>query len=302
MSSNVVLNPEHRAPRPSGRAAAVLCALALLGGCSTLRGTPPRHVPAEAVVTEINLTAADLASLVNSDSQNNRNEIQKRAIAVIDLRFQQFVRDLSADRADSSAAAAGTTLGASTAGAFVESVKAKTNYALFAAGIVGAFAIVDKNYFYEKTVPALVAAMGAARANVLVRMRTSQRQPIEDYDGAAAMADLEDYFAAGTVLSAISEITTRAEQDRKLALAEVRELDVPTDEVITARKRVTNAIFAIKTDEQLKKANQALRSMLLPEAKTPKQALDALRDARKPPTPAREAAVTKALKDAGLLN
>ena len=33
----------------------------------------------------INLTAADLASLVNSDSQNNRNEIQKRAIAVIDL-------------------------------------------------------------------------------------------------------------------------------------------------------------------------------------------------------------------------
>jgi hypothetical protein len=146
-----------------------------------------------------------------------------------------------------------------------------------------------------------VAAMGAARAKVLVRIRDSQREEIALYDGAAALADLEEYYAAGTVLSAIAEITSRADQDRKLALAEVRELDVPTQGVIDARRRVTNAISAIKTDDQVAKANLALKALQLPNAASAKEARDGLRAARQPRTAAREGAVAKALRDVGLL-
>ena len=284
------------------RPALVLTFAALGSACSTLQGTPPRYAAAADVLDEIKLTPKELAELVASDSKEERNSTQARAIAVIDQRFNQFVRDLAADRANAATAAAGTTLGASTAGAFVESVKAKTNYALFSAGIVGAFGIVDKNYFFEKAVPALVAAMGAARAKVLVRIRDSQREEIASYDGTAALADLEDYYAAGTVLYAVAEITSRADQDRKLALAEVRELDVPTQDVIDARKRVTNAIFAIKTDEQVKKANLALKALQLPPAASAKEARDALRAARMPRTTAREDAVAKALVNVDLLS
>jgi hypothetical protein len=283
------------------RLALVLAVAAVGSACSTLQGTPPRYAAAADVIDEIQLTPKELAELVESASKGERNSTQARAIAVIDQRFNQFVRDLAADRANAATAAAGTTLGASTAGAFVESVKAKTNYALFSAGIVGAFGIVDKNYFFEKAVPALVAAMGAARAKVLVRIRESQREEIASYDGTAALADLEDYYAAGTVLYAIAEITSRADQDRKLALAEVRELDVPTQDVIDARKQVTNAIFAIKTDEQVKKANLALKALQLPSATSAKEARDALRAARMPRTVLREKAVTEALAKAGLL-
>jgi hypothetical protein len=100
--------------------------MALAGtACSTLRGTPIRYQLTESIVTSIDLTAADVAALAVADIENERNRLQNKAVAVIDLRFNDFVRSLVADRADGSATVAGTTLGASTAGAFVESVKAK---------------------------------------------------------------------------------------------------------------------------------------------------------------------------------
>lgn len=284
------------------RAALLLAGLALLAGCSTLRGTPPRYQATQAIVDAIELTPQEIASLVVAGTAAERNTVQNKAVAVIDLQFHAFVRDLAADRADSATAVAGTTLGASTAGAFVDSVQAKTHYALFAAGVVGAFGIVDKNYFYEKTVPALVAAMGAARAAVLVRIRSGQTEPIGAYDGVAALQDLEDYYAAGTVLAAIAEITARADSDKKAALAEVRALEVPDDAEIARRRKMTQATFAIKDAAAMAKGNRALQALGEAEQSTPAATGLALRRAMRPPTPQRLAQVEKALRDAGLLN
>ena len=273
----------------------------LLAGCSSLRGTPARYQSAPDVIAQINLTAADLASLVTADTEIERNAIQNRALAVIDLRYGEFVRNVAADRADSSAAAAGTALGASTAGAFVNSVQAKTNYALFAAAVIGGFGIVNKSYFYDKTVPALTAAMGAARASVLLRIRTNQAETIGQYGGTEALRDLEDYYSAGTVLTAIAEITTRAEDDRKSALEEIRVLNVPTEAEIDNRKKLTKATFDIKDQAAQDKGNLALAALGLPTQSSPKATGLALRRAMRPPTPDRLKAVEKALSDAGLL-
>lgn len=272
-----------------------------LAGCGSLRGVPTRYQPTDDIVTSINLVPADLAELQSAADEKNRNQLQNKAVAVIDLQFHQFARGLANDRADMAAGAAGTTLGATTAGAFVESVKAKTNYALFAAAAIGAVGIVDKNYYYEKTVPALVAAMGAARASVLVRIRNGQSESIANYPGVAALADLEDYFSAGTVLAAIAEITARAESDKQASLAEVRSIDVPTDDEIARRKRLSKAIFAID-DKALPKAKTSLAALGLAEQKTVKETRLELLRAMRPPTKARLDLVEKALTDAGLLN
>lgn len=283
--------------------AALVATVALLaaGGCSTLRGTPVRYQAADAVVAEIDLGAAELAALVETADRAERNRIQNRAVAVIDLRFQQFVRDLAADRADSAAAVAGTTLGASTAGAFVDSVKAKTNYALFAAGVVGAFGIVDKTYFYEKTVPAIVAAMRAARARVLLRIRQGQADDVGGYDGVAALQDLEEYYAAGTLLAAVAEVTRSAEADTADAQAQIRVLAVPTETEIDRRKAITRAIFALTDDDGMARGNQALTALGLVPQTTPKATRAALVSALQPRTPERLAIVEKALRDAGVL-
>ncbi|MDP1899966.1 MAG: hypothetical protein Q8K96_05885 [Rubrivivax sp.] len=281
---------------------ALVLLLALAGtACSTLRGTPERYQSTESVVASIDLTADDVAALAVADNQTERNRLQNKALAVIDLRFHDFVRALAADRADGSATVAGTTLGASTAGAFVDSVKAKTNYALFAAGVVGAFGIVDKNYFYEKTVPALVAGMRAARAKVLLRMRQGQIEALANYNGVAALQDLEDYYTAGTVLAAIAEVTARAEDDAALALGQVRALEVPSDAEIANRKTLSQAIFGIQDEAAMAKGNVALKALGLSEQATPKATRAALVRALQPRTPERIATVEKALKTAGLL-
>ncbi len=280
--------------------ACLLLALAL-GACSSLRGTPQRYQATDAIVAKINLTADDLAELAAADSDIERNRLQDKALAVIDLQFHAFVRDLVADRADSAAATAATTLGASTAGAFVDSVKAKTNYALFAAGVVGAFGIVDKNYYYEKTVPALVAGMRAARANVLLRVRQGQVKLLAEYNGVAALQDLEDYYAAGSVLAAIAEVTARADADAERALGEVRELTVPTAPEIDRNKKISSAIFGIKDDAGRAKGNAALKALGLPQQATPQATRAALVAALRPRTPERIAVVEKELKAVGLL-
>ena len=281
--------------------AAGLVAVFVLGGCSTLRGTPVRYQSAEAVVAQIDLGADELATLAQTADRGERNRIQNRALAVIDLRFHEFVRDLAADRADADAAVAGTTLGASTAGAFVDSVKAKTNYALFAAGVVGAFGIVDKSYFYERTVPAIVAAMRASRAEVLLRIRRGQAETLDGYDGVAALQDLEAYYAAGTILAAVAEVTQRAEADAAAAVTEMRTLDVPSDDEIARRRKITQAIFAIQDAAAMQRGNQALKALGLLEQATPKATRAALVAALQPRTPERLALVEKALRDAGLM-
>ncbi len=283
-----------------GLAALLLLAVAATG-CSTLRGMPTRYQVTDDIVEKIDLKAEEMGQLAVSDDSGERNRLQNKAIAVIDQRFYAFVRDLAADRADSSASVAGTTMGASIAGAFVKSVKAKTNYALFAAGMVGAFGIVDKNYFYEKTVPALVAAMRASRAKVQLRVKHAQSEQIEQYNGVAALQDVEDYYAAGTLLAAISDVTARAETEANATLADVRELPVPTDAEVNRRKSISQAILGVKDAAKLTQANAALKALGLPEQANPKDARAALVKALRPRTPERVTVVEKALTDAGLL-
>lgn len=302
------LMPTHAGPPGPARPAATpwrllgMAVLALaLAGCSTLRGTPQRFAATDEVVKAIDLTPADVAQLVSATTEGERNALQRQAIAVIDLQFHQFVRDLAADRADAAAGVAGTTLVASTAGAFVQSVKAKTNYALFAAGTVGAFGIVDKSYFYEKTVPALVAAMKAARAKVLLSMRTGQGQTISLYDGTAALADLEDYYSAGSVLVAISEITASAEATQQQASVKIRALTAMSDDEIGRWRKVTKSIWAVKDAAALPKANLALKALSLPEEASPQAAKAALLRFKSAESADRLTTMENALRTAGLL-
>lgn len=280
--------------------ALALPALLAAGGCSSLRGVPARYQPTAAIVESIKLTPDDLAELQATTDKAQRNRLQNKALSVIDLNYHQFVRDLVSDRQDMSAASGGIALGAATAGAFVDSVAAKTNYALLAAAAIGAFGLIDRNYYYEKTVPALVAAMGAARASMLLRIRTSQREPIDVYNGVAALADLEDYFTAGSILAAIAEITTRADSERQKTLAEVRALTVPTDDEIAERKRMRSAIFAVN-EQSLAKANAVLKALGRNPKATAQEARAELIVAFDPTNAEQIAALRDAMQANGLL-
>lgn len=276
--------------------------LVSLAACSSMHGVPVRYQDTTATVTAIDLTAADLAALVKANAPNERNAFVNRAIAVIDLRFHELVRNVNGDRQDSAAITSYGNIAFNTAGTLVSSVVAKTNYAAAAAVSSALLGVTEKQYYFDKTLPALVAAMTAARATVEERMRRGMQQDIYEYPGSLALADLESYFSAGTLLAAISNITTRAEQDTADKLDEVRAISAVSDEELVERRAIRDAIRAIST-QNLQVGRDALKAAGLPDKQTVKDVRKALLDFYRTQTRAGNlASVTTAFKTAKLIN
>lgn len=294
-------NPIKKAS-PRLRSLLVVIAALALAGCNTMRGTPTRYQSSDAIVAAIQLTPQDIADLAETQDGGQRNRLQNKAVAVIDQQYSSFVRSLVSDKADAATASAGATLGAATAAAFVDSVAAKTNYALFGATLIGAFGIIDKNYYFEKTAPALVSGMDAARVQALLQIKKNQQLGIDVYEGAAAVRDLETYYTAGTLIGAIKDITARAETTVAEGQGEIRALKVLPQLEMDRNQKIVAAVHAVKTPEDVQKGNVALKALGLKEqpdgATTRRALLQELRAGDSKRTDALEAQ----LKAAGLLN
>lgn len=239
-----------------------------LAACSSMHGVPTRYQDATATVTAIKLTPEDLAELVISESRIERNAIMHKAIAVIDLRFHELVRGLHGDRQDAAALTSYAGIGFNTAGTLVGNVVAKTNYAAAAAVSAALLGVAEKQYYFEKTMPALVAAMSAARAAIEVKLRTGMQDDVGQYPGSLALAQLEEYFAAGTVLAAISQVTKAAEDDKVKQAIRVEQILAVTDEQIVERRNIAAAIGSIKSSN-LQAGRAVLNALSLEDKTTP---------------------------------
>ncbi|WP_395391175.1 hypothetical protein WBP07_11450 [Novosphingobium sp. BL-8A] len=78
----------------------------------------------------------------------------------------------------------------------------------------GARASIDKRLFFDRTLPAVIASMDAERAAIkadIARMRTL---PVEQYDLASAMNDVNRLQQAGRLDQAVARMTQVAQTDR----------------------------------------------------------------------------------------
>lgn len=250
---------------------------ASLTACSSMHGVPTRYQDTTATVTAIDLTPKDLANLVTSVDRGERNKIMHRAMSVVDLRFHELVRSLNGDRQDSAALTSYAGIGFNTAGTLISSVAAKTNYAAAAAVSSALLGVTEKQYYFEKTMPALVAAMSAARAAVEVKLRRGMQDEVEQYPGSLALAQLEEYFSAGTVLAAISQVTKAAETEKSAQEEKVEEILATTDDQILERREIASAIGGIKV-ANLQAGNDVLKALGLPEKTSAPEVRKALID------------------------
>jgi len=65
---------------------------------------------------------------------------------------------------------------------------------------------IDKNFFYEKTVPALITARNAQWKVALVPILEGTKRDTEGYPMALALSDLAEYYYAGTFTEALQAI------------------------------------------------------------------------------------------------
>src|SRR5262249_53200582 len=146
---------------------ALICLCAT--GCVSFTG-PERPFSAKAVTDKLTAAESEIDTFLSATDAAGRNAFMRKMLALIDIRFSEFVGQLDAQKKDADAGTALATAGLSIAGTLVGSENAKTNLAAATAFLTGGKETIDKTYFYEKSVPALVAAMNAARNEVRLQI------------------------------------------------------------------------------------------------------------------------------------
>lgn len=203
------------------RAAAVLALSAMsLGGCATFSGQP------EPVIT-VQMSDEALADYrvpailrkygtLNGRAQRAyRDEVVAVYVQAIDARFYQFRGNLNSEGKATNLGFDSLLVGLVGAAALAPTSAA--DLAIISTGVLGLRSSVDRNLFFDRTLPALLAAMDAERFRIRTAMAQHMAQDTAQYPLVAALVELQEYQQAGTLNSAIAAITSDAAADREEA-------------------------------------------------------------------------------------
>lgn len=203
---------------PGLRAFAALSLVPLAGACASLDGQarPVLEVTAVAAVAAKYPPAKALETFYGKRSDEAaqrayRDEVIGAYLAAADLRYLEFRRDLSRQMKGSSLALDVAVLGL-TGGASLAAGKTANALSAVAAGFVGTRASLSKELWFDKTLPALIAAMDARRTDVRAQILTRMQTSAQAYSLAEAFADIARYQEAATLDSAIEQITAAASE------------------------------------------------------------------------------------------
>lgn len=233
---------------------AMLCSVLLVSGCQTLRsgGAPPPSYDPAGEMEALSKRFAPALVISNFYDAAPEKRVQARdnyisgRLAMIDLAYRQYVQAITADKQRLEAGSAFTGMILNLAGTLTGGVQAKANLAAAAAGVSGTQTIVDKNFYYDKSIDALVHAMNARRKEVLVLILTGMAQKnIDAYSFDAARGHLDDYYDAGTIGGALNFVTVQASQQQKASDEKIKNIPtvtLTTQTQVDATSRLTLSI------------------------------------------------------------
>ena len=290
-----------------GRLLAAVTLAGVIAGCSTIRhgGAPEPSFDVDKDLEQLARQFAPsdvITDFYTTPSEAARDKFITGRLTMTNIRYIQFVRQMTSERQLLDSAADMLSLGLSLAGASVATAGTKTLLAAIAAGVTGSKQVIDKNYYFEKTIPALVGQMNAERKKALIPILTGIKASLEDYPFAQAVTDLHNYYHAGTFVGAIQAIQADAgtkEQRQDDVIARLTPLTV---EQVASKQALTRAIGGLG-DADLEKIRLAMQKL---DAKAaPAETLDAAKQqlqgyVRGARTPDRIAEVTRAFKAAGI--
>ncbi|MES2940960.1 MAG: hypothetical protein V4864_24995 [Pseudomonadota bacterium] len=213
---------------------AVICA-ALLPGCASFQGAPEWDNGRSLAATD-SLYATYLnryyVATINERIEVRNQFIEIRA-ALIDRSYAGFKQTLYSQRVGSAVGVDVATLALSAIGAAVSDVGTKTAASALSGGLIGSKASVDKNVYFDRTLPAMLAQMDGRRSEIRRRLLSGMLAPASLYPLMQAAADLDEYFHAGTIPGAISAMTNQAGVSQNVADARLASR-LPTELQITA--------------------------------------------------------------------
>jgi hypothetical protein len=153
-----------------------------------------------------------------------RNEIVLNRMRAYNIEFDSFEKSLWTQGNVITTGGDLIALVLSGLGATTGSAGTKAALSAATAGIVGATAAINRDLYYQRTLPALLAQMEANRAKVQLIILNGLAKSDNDYPLYKAEIDLESLKNAGTLPSAVSTITQEASLNNQSAQAQLAAL------------------------------------------------------------------------------
>jgi hypothetical protein len=199
---------------------AAACAVGVgLGGCAGgFTGAPATTINVAKVSTCPVVAKNDAPDSSAYDKKDNdaetrriaRNAFVDKCVAAIETSYQAFAQSLSTDQKLFAVGSDLATSGVTAAATLAKSARTKTYLTTYAGLLLGFRGSVEKELFFNQTLPALKAQMEGSRDVVMTRIIQNKTRSVTEYSLDAAATDLKAYYTAGTLTGAVTEVTTDA--------------------------------------------------------------------------------------------
>ncbi|MDC0886985.1 hypothetical protein OAS19_04260 [Altererythrobacter sp.] len=168
----------------------------------------------------------------NAEKRSYRDEVLFTYISAVDARYRNFIMAISSQKKYGGALA--STLGLYTSAlASVASGDLATGFAASSTFMQGARGQLDKDLFYEQTLPALINLMEAdrsrVRTSILEKLKADTGSTAITYGMAEAMSDISRYEDAASIEKAVASLVRQAAKEA---------LDAETEEVTANEARI----------------------------------------------------------------
>jgi hypothetical protein len=187
-----------------------------VSGCAPSLQNPERLVPVADEMVGIRLNQDALVQQYYRLLERNartparllRNEIIGQRMYAIDVQYSQYEASLTRERQEIGFATLTTAEGLSTAATLVAPATTKTILSGLTTAVIATKGHYDSEVLLAQTIQTIQKQMRASRNRIAEQINRRMTQDVTDYPLAAAMADVEAYYRAGTLTTGIIDTST----------------------------------------------------------------------------------------------
>ncbi len=153
-----------------------------------------------------------------------RNELLEEALPYIDDAYIDFINDIQRGRDRANFVADLVELGTSGAVGITKGERAIQILGVALTAFRGGRRSADLNFYKDQSTPILISKMDGNRANVRATILSREGDGVDKYPIGAAISDIVDYYNAGTLVRAFTELAkdtavqTKQSEDKVLEL------------------------------------------------------------------------------------
>ena len=144
-----------------------------------------------------------------------RNRVIDHYMGEMDRHYEKYSQRLFGEGVELALGFDAAIIGLSSTAALFES--SANDLATVISGFAGLQAAINKNLYFDRTLPALIVTMDAERTRVETEIIQRKGLPMDQYSLEAAIRDLRRYQQAGTLMRAVNKVTETASINKEEA-------------------------------------------------------------------------------------